>query len=64
MNKQATQNTITDMDTTGIDVRVQAIKDKLKENNINSDWESATKAEKLIILHIESKLQEIIDFLR
>lgn len=54
----------TQADYAGIDARIKLIKDKLKENNISDDWETATQAEKLIILHVESKLQEIVDFLR
>lgn len=51
-------------DTTMISIYFKLIKDKLAEHQINLDFDTQTKAEKLIIRHIEDKLVEIVKFLQ
>ncbi|MDO5050976.1 MAG: hypothetical protein Q4D68_04475 [Moraxella equi] len=52
------------VDTTMIDIYIKIIKEKLAEQQISLDFESQTKAERLVVRHIENKLAEIIQFLQ
>lgn len=52
------------IDTTMIDIYVNAIKEKLAEKQISLDFEKQSPTERLVINHIENKLVEIIDFLQ
>lgn len=51
-------------DTSMIDIYINIIKEKLAEQQISLDFESQTKAERLVVRHIENKLAEIIQFLQ
>lgn len=51
-------------DTSMIDIYINIIKEKLAKQQINLDFETQTKAERLVVRHIENKLAEIIQFLQ
>lgn len=57
---QTTQN----IDTSMIDFYTNIIKEKLAEQQINLNFETQSKAERLVVRHIENKLAEIIQFLQ
>ncbi|STZ08566.1 Uncharacterised protein [Moraxella caprae] len=51
-------------DTSMIDIYINIIKEKLAEQQISLDFDKQTKAERLVVRHIENKLAEIIQFLQ
>lgn len=63
-SKNETTQTTENADTSMIDIYVNIIKEKLAEQQINLNFETSNKSERLVVRHIENKLTEIIQFLQ
>lgn len=63
-SKNETTQTTENADTSMIDIYVNIIKEKLAEQQINLNFETSNKSERLVVRHIENKLAEIIQFLQ